>query len=309
MDNAKLAPLEHYDLRSTVPQGWILQGLTRPKSDGVNVFREPENTQSRIAFSTQEAKFVQLRYQLYSPQTDVTGSVQLDGKTIGEKTFPKGKFVNNHEVGGFVAVGDHTVTLTYLCGGKPCTTPVSQYWTQVTLVRPSPASGSEDIGPGVVRWSLNAPNSPLKISGVSQPLFDGGSYYQNVQQSSFQLSWPSGVRPLNISFQLYAAQPFRITTRLDGQIASVKWGSAKSSVNSYISMIPFPTARSITVQVECLKTGKGCATLYFPRVSVMPLIYTPGTFGWIIIFSAFLFMLLALWILLGFAGLKRAVVD
>ena len=309
MSDAKLPLFKHYDLRSAVPEGWTLQGLTLPRFDGVNAFREPESAQSRITFSTREAKFVQLRYQLYSPQTNVTGRVQLDGKTIGEKNFPKGKFVDNHEVGGFVNIGNHTLVLTYLCEGKPCRTPISQYWTQVTLVRPSPVSGIEDVGPGVVRWSLNAPNSLLKISGVSSALFDGGSYYQNVQQSSFQLSWPSGVKPLDVSFQLYAAQPFRATTRLNGQVVSVKRGDEKSGIISYISLVSFPTARNATVQIECLKTGKACATLYFPRVSVMPLTYTPSSFEWIIIFSAFAFTFAALWILLGFAGLKRAVAD
>ena len=100
-----------------------------------------------------------------------------------------------------------------------------------------------------------------------------------------------------------------MTTRLNGRVTSVDWGNAKSSVNTYISLAPFPSTNNIMVQVECLKTGKACANLYFPYVFVAPQTSPSGFLEWVIIFAILALTSASFWILLGFGESKGVVTD
>ncbi|MFC6749941.1 hypothetical protein [Deinococcus aquaticus] len=212
------------DLRTDVPAGWILAGLSEPKFDGVNYYRVPQADRSTLTFTLDAAQFVELEYQLYSPVMAVTATAVLDGQPLGRRTFPAGKFELPERTGAFVNRGVHKLTMTYLCDHKPCTVPVSQYWTQVRMVQPMPATARQGVGLHTERLVLNAPGTPLTVSGTGPLQFDGVNFLRRVTDRDIQLAWPEG-KLLNASLYVYAPQPFRVTTRVQGQVVDVQRGS------------------------------------------------------------------------------------
>ncbi|GAA5534871.1 hypothetical protein [Deinococcus aluminii] len=256
------------DLRTAVPTDWSLTGLSAPQWDGVNFYRTPSAPSSRLTFTTAAPRFVQFRYQLFAPETAVTGRVFLNGHLLDTFTFPAGEFVSR-EATGYTRAGDNTLILEYLCGSSVCRdVPIRQYWTQVTLATTSQAR--TDVGLGVERWTLDAPGSPLNVQGTGRLLFDNENYFRFVQGREFTLGWPEGTHVLDTSFQVSADEPFRVTARVDGQIVTQKRGDRTTSVAPTLSLVEHPRATSLQVQVDCLSSHKNCARLYFTRASVVP---------------------------------------
>lgn len=257
-----------YDLTRTAPEELKLTGLSAPKFDGVNYFRQPTGPVSTLRFSTAGSRFVQFEYQLYSPGSTVTVKAALDGAVLDQRTFPAGKFIDNAVWGGFVPAGQHRISLTYSCS-PGCTQPLSQYWTKLTIVEDERVKAHEDTGLGTERLWLNAPASELKISGTGPVSFDGVNYRRPVEEGGFTLSWPEGKQPLNVGFTVFSVQPLRVTTRVGNELISVSRGDGRAQVSPVLSLVGHPKARSVTVEVECLSGGQGCASLYFPYVSVL----------------------------------------
>jgi len=257
------------DLRTDVPAGWTLAGLSGPKFDGVNYYRVPQADRSSVTFTLDDAQFVELEYQLYSPAQAVTATLRLGDQVIHQRTFAAGRFEPNERAGTFVPAGTHTVTWEYRCEGQPCAAPVSQYWTQVRTVPPMPPTARQAVGLHTERLVLNAPGTPLSITGTGALQFDGLNFLRRVLDRDVQLSWPEG-KLLNASLYVYAPQPFRVTTRVQGQVVDVQQGGKLKGVSPAVSLTRFPDARSLTVTVDCLGTAvtQGCAYVYFPQVSV-----------------------------------------
>ncbi|TDE85133.1 hypothetical protein [Deinococcus sp. S9] len=256
------------DLRTAVPADWSLTGLSAPQWDGVNYYRAPSAPFSRLTFTTAAPRFVQFRYQLFAPEKAVTGRVFLNGHLLDTFTFPAGKFVNR-EATGYTRAGDNTLVVEYLCGSSVCrNVPLRQYWSQVTLAKTSRAR--TDVGLGIERWILDAPGSPLSVQGTGKLLFDNENYFRFVNKREFTLSWPKGTRVLDASFQVSADEPFRVTVRMDGQIVMQKRGDRTTSVAPTLSLVGYPRATSLQVQVDCLSRHQDCARLYFTRASVVP---------------------------------------
>lgn len=293
-----------YDLRQAVPDGVTLAGLSAPEFDGVNYFRHPTAQISTVGFSTAGQRFVQLEYQLYSSGSAVTGQPGLDGQALDKTTFPAGKFDPIAVQGGFVVGGEHTLSLAYACV-PACAQPPNQYWTKLTVVEDVRVRASEDTGLGTKRLWLNAPGSELKISGTGPVSFDGVNYWRPIDAPAFTLGWPAGWQPLNIGFTINASQPFRVTTRVGKAVVSVKRGDRSTSVDPVLSLVGYPDARSVTVQVECLNGTPGCASLYFPKVGLRtpPAVSVPP-----VISGGLTLMLLgAAALLLGFGPRRRTV--
>ncbi|MFK7602292.1 hypothetical protein ACI3L1_08785 [Deinococcus sp. SM5_A1] len=282
-----------------------LTGLSAPQFDGVNFFRRPTAPSSTVDFMAQGQQFVQLEYQLYSPPSDVTGILKLDGRVLDQTTFPAGQFIPNVVAGAFVSAGVHRFTLDYRCQGQPCAVPISQYWTRLGQMPSGNITARQDAGLGVERWWLNAPDSPLEIMGAGPLFFDGTSFVRRLTDPSFKLSWTSG-EVLNASMLVYASQPIRVTTRVGNEMLDVQKGSKVRSVSPAVSLVGKGKTRSLTVQVDCLEgvsagkggagkagtgtagtgkagtgkagtgkieagtagTGSGCAFLYSPQVAV-----------------------------------------
>lgn len=261
------------DLRTTVPAEWVLKGLSNPRSDGVNEFRVPDGATSTFQFTAPGATFAELEFQLYSPVIAVTGTVLLDGREIGQKTFPAGTFVANQRSGGFVQAGRHELTIMYHCQNGPCTMPISQYWTQVRLTPARPNTARIPVGLNTERWILNAPDSPLTVTGTGALRFDGVNYVQFIPGSGIQITWPeSPALPLNATMQIYAPQAIKVTTTVASKVVSIQWGDASHAVLPVASLTADPGVRSVSVKVECVSktaVNSGCAYLYFPQLSVM----------------------------------------
>ncbi|WP_415790913.1 hypothetical protein [Deinococcus saxicola] len=229
----------------------------------------------------QGERFVQLEYQLYSPTENVTGTLELDGRMLDQTTFPAGQFISHVQAGAFVSAGAHRFTLDYRCRDQPCAAPISQYWTRLGQLPSQGVTARQDAGLGVERWWLNAPDSPLEVTGTGPLFFDGTSFVRRLTDQSFTLSWTTG-EALNASMWVYAPQPFRVTTRAGGEVLDVQNGNKSQGVSPTVSLMGQEKAQSLTVQVDCLKgvsagkaktgpaeTGSGCAFLYSPQVAVV----------------------------------------
>lgn len=272
-----------------MPPDVTLAGLSAPRFDGENYFRAPTAPRSRVDFTAQSPQFAQLEYQLYTPSGDVTGVLKLDGRVLDRTTFPAGQFIPNVMAGAFVSAGAHRFTLEYLCGERPCTLPrasppgqplpLRQYWTRLEQLPDQGIAARQDAGLGAERWWLNAPGSPLKITGAGPLYFDGVSFVRRLPDGEAELSWTQG-KVLSASMLISAPQPFRVTTRAGREVA-VQSGTALRPVSPAVSLSGQPTVQAVTVQVDCLggaagntaagpvKTGSGCAFLYAPQVAVL----------------------------------------
>ncbi len=260
--------LTKIDLRTAVPSGWQLEGLTDPKFDGVNYFRNPQGSMSKIQFRTNNTQFIQLEYQLYSPKENVTGIVKLDGKIIGKQVFPAGKFIDIQTVGAFVQEGNHQFLIEYQCQMQSCYSLINQYWTRVSMAPTKPRYAIESVGLNVQRWWLNAPNSPLTIQGTGPLSFDGINYIRKIQNKNVILNW-NKAKGFNSSTYIYAQEPFKVTTSISGRVLSIQEGNRFKGVYLSISLIKYPNAHSLNFEVQCLKTGSiNCASMYFTQVAV-----------------------------------------
>ncbi|MGX9688324.1 hypothetical protein ACTQ9L_14415 [Deinococcus wulumuqiensis] len=291
-----------YDLTQQVPKDVTLSGLSAPKFDGVNYFRQPLGQSSSLRFKVPGSRFVQLEYQLYSPESAVSGQVQLDGQVIGQATFPAGKFVTNSIGGGFLDEGEHQFSINYSCV-PACQQPPSQYWTKLTVIEDARVKAREDTGLGTERLWLNAPGSELRIQGAGPVTFDGVNYRRPIEASAFTLSWPAHKQALSAGFTLHSNQPFRVTARVGDTVLSRKRGDARTAVQPTLNLLEHPQAQSVTVQVECLTDGQPCASLYFPSVNVLS--PTPVTQNLTLALPAALLLLLGAAGLLGFPSLRR----
>ncbi|MGI8748597.1 MAG: hypothetical protein ACR2J4_09665 [Deinococcus sp.] len=253
---------------ATVGPG-VLGGLSEPKWDGANVYRTPTAPRSTLSFEAKGGQFLQYRYQLSSPKVAVRGRVSLGGEVLDTFTFPPGKYLT-HELSSFAPSGRNVLTTELDCGPAACPLPeLRQYRTRLSLV-PARAP-TATVAPGVERWWLDAPGSPLRGSGTGPPLYDGVNFLRAIGGSSFTLSWPAGTRPLDASVQLVADQPFRATFLVGDQVLLRRQGAPGAPVAPTVSLGGFPQARSLTVRVDCLKTPSiPCARAYFTRVSAFP---------------------------------------
>ncbi len=262
--------LRVYDLTQEIPLGIALSGLSRPQFDGVNYFRQPTGSMSSVKFSTTQPSFVQIEYQLYSPESAITAQTVLDGHTLGTNTFPMGKFIGTRLLGGFVAKGEHQFMVAYRCTLE-CRENLRQYWTKLRIVDASGQKAAEDVGLNVVRWNQYAPASPLQLQGTGPLGFDGINFFRVVEKSSFQLGWPAGTKVMNASFLVNGNQDFEVVTRVRNETLSTEKGTPKQGVYTHVGLVGKPAANGLTVEVKCLKTpGLPCATLYFPSIAVQP---------------------------------------
>ncbi|MDP9764009.1 hypothetical protein QO006_001434 [Deinococcus enclensis] len=269
-----------FDLRTEVPPAWNLSGLSAPRWDGVNYFRAPTAPESSLTFPVELPQFMQFRYQVYSPETAVTGRVRLNGELLDTFVFPAGKFVTR-EVGAFIQPGKQRLTVEYRCGGEPCSgVPLNQYWTQVRLTNSANLPSWQARGLGAGQWRADAPGSPLKISGTEPLLFDGINFYRRITQPDFQISWPPELRPLGVSFYVGSAEPVQVTVKLGDEVLFQGRSAAKAGLAPAISLVGRPEARSLTVRVDCQSGEAGCANLYFNRLSSLTPVSPPGLGGW-----------------------------
>ncbi|CAM3627910.1 hypothetical protein [Deinococcus frigens] len=266
-----------------MPPNVSLAGLSAPRFDGVNFFRTPTAPFSTVDFTARSKQFVQLEYQLYSPSSDVTGILKLNGRVLDQTTFPAGQFIPNVVTGAFVSAGAHRFTLEYRCQAQPCAAPLSQYWTRLGQLPSQGVTARQDAGLGAQRWWLDAPDSPLKITGAGPLFFDGTSFVRRLPEKAFELSWTPGQgEVLSASLLIYASQPFRVTTRGGGEVLDVQSGDSSHAVSPAVSVLGQPKTQSLTVEVDCLKrmsaekgesghaeAGQDCAFLYLPQVVVL----------------------------------------
>ncbi|MFC3602516.1 hypothetical protein [Deinococcus soli (ex Cha et al. 2016)] len=255
------------DLRTQVPVGWTLTGLSEPRFDGVNYYRAVQDNVSTVKFITDRAWFAEVEYQVYSKQT-VNVKASLDGVPIGQRIFPAGRFVQNEFAGAFVESGNHVLTLHYSCLEGPCRSPISQYWTRIRLNEAGQLSSRRQAGLNVERWLLDAPDSLIQADGVGPLRFDGTNYLRPITDEKVQLFWPK-VDAINTTAYIYARQPIEVVTRVNGRIVGVERGDQTKGVSIAVPL-KRQESTGVSYTVRCLgNTGStGCAYLYFPQVSV-----------------------------------------
>ncbi len=283
------------DLNTSVPQDWSLSGFSSPQPEGDTHYRLPLATQTALTFPTSEILYVQYRYQVHAPVTEVTGRVFLNGRLLDTYTFPKGRYTNR-ELGAFTHAGRNELTIEYQCGSTICKYgTVKQFWTRLTLTSPLRNEAQTDVGLGVEHWWLDAPQSLLTIQGTGPLVSDGTNYYRNVESNSFSLEWPKDIKPIDAFFEINAKEPFRVTTRVDDIVVSIKKGDQQTGVRPSVSLMAFPQASHINVQVDCLLGTKGCGYLYFTRITVMQKPTAMASSGWLLAGGILLLLISALW--------------
>lgn len=286
-----------YDLTQNVPEGVSLSGLSVPKFDGANYYRQPTGESSTIGFSTTGTRFVQFEYQFYSLESTVTGSTALDGLVLNKRIFPAGIFTPTETQGAFVGMGKHSFTLNYTC--KPyCKDFPNQYWNKLTVIDGNWDVPQEKIGLNSERLRLDVPGSKLTYNGLGSLSFDGVNYGRRIKNDHFILEWPKGYLPLSLSFTISANQSVKATTKIGNSILSVDTTDANNQIASNINLVKYKDARSVTVQVECAESSQSCASLYAPNIDVQ----TPQNISipLIAIVGLALMILGALALLLGF---------
>jgi hypothetical protein len=251
-----------------LPAGWTQTGLSSPKSDGVNLYRTPA-AQTELKFRSPAGDFVQYHYQIYSPTQDVTGRVSLNGQQLDAFIFPAKKF-KNREASGFTGADQNSLKVDLSCAPAPCDlAALHQYWTQVTLVPTRLPSTA--VGLGVERWWLDAPDSPLSVTGTGPLQYDNANFFRFLTGKQVQIHWPAGTRVIDASLQVSADQPFRASFRADGRLLKQLTGDARKTVAPTLNLVASARAKQLTVQVDCLRTPvTPCARIYFTRVSAVP---------------------------------------
>lgn len=103
------------DLRTQVPVGWTLTGLSEPKFDGVNFYRAVIDTQSTLTWHSDRSEFIQIDYQTYSDVERINTLLLVDGHRVSERKFAAGRFEIPESTGFFVPPGRHTLAIRYTC--------------------------------------------------------------------------------------------------------------------------------------------------------------------------------------------------
>ena len=186
------------DLSRQVPPGWSVSGLSAPKFDGVNFYREAGPV-GEIRFSTSGPRYMQFQYQLFSPNSPVQGRLVLDGQLLGNYTFPAGQFVTVLP-GSFIGAGKHILRSEQSCRFA-C--PINQYFAQVKLAAVLP--GSRSAGLGASRWLLDAPQPDFSVKGLSATQFDGVNYFRalnSLQPVTF--TFPAKIRPTDFYYMTFS---------------------------------------------------------------------------------------------------------
>lgn len=270
MSDSEIGVPEHVDVMTRLPEGWKFEGLSEPRFDGANYFRAVTDPSSSFAFSSDKTNYLFFRYQLFSHYSDVTAQVRLNGELLGKTSFPKGKYAGVAEVGGFTRKGQNILSIDYRCQGQACGKPIYQYWTSIDLRPPVTLNARENVGLAAERWSPNVPDSPLRIEGALPLLFDGANYFRQVKGESFKLKWMEKTRPLSATFQIEAAEPVKVVARVNGRTVSMVSGDGSSVLSAAVPLSAFKDFREVEVEIKCSDSGVGCATLYFPALTVLP---------------------------------------
>lgn len=265
------------DLSTQIPPGWSLSGFSAPRSDGVNPYRVPQPV-SEIQFSTPGPRYVSFTYQLFSPNQSVQASVTLDGQSLGQFTFPPGKFVTVLP-GGFVGAGKHVLHFEQGCVSA-CA--INQYYAGIKLVAAPPVRQS--VGLGAARWTLDSVKSPCSSSGLSAAQLDGANLFRSLSDlQAATLTLPKGVQASDLrTFSVSDVGAYRLRwTSGNGQVLPLRtertaafWPKSQLTEQS-LPLVGHP-ANNLSVQVECAAGGTACLPVRLYWTELTSLAPGPG---------------------------------
>lgn len=271
---------DRVDLRTQAPEGWTLHGLTAPRWDGVNFFREAQPV-SEIRFSTPEPRYVRFQYRLEprSPVDSLNAEVSLDGNVLGRYVFSKKNFEIFYPA-GFVGAGQHSLRLSYTCADSPCQPPASQYYAEMVLVFLE--SAKQSSGLHAEQINLNVPQVTPQVNGSSQLLFDGVNFFRTLDGAlPVTLTFPTPLPLTDLRYQSLSLRgDYRLTWQVNGgatrQAAVEQPGlgqtlPAKRIVDQYLSLVQPLEIKTLRVTARCATGDDACfpIRLYFPRVTVL----------------------------------------
>ncbi len=113
------------DLSRKLPSGWMTDGFTEPRSDGVNWFRALES-EGTLTLQARTPTFVTLRFQTYSSTGAYTLSATMNGRTLLEETAARADYHNAY-VNLRLAPGASAVRFQVRCAGGASCLPVQVY--------------------------------------------------------------------------------------------------------------------------------------------------------------------------------------
>lgn len=267
------------DLRTQTPAGWQLLGFSEVQSDGVNPFRVPALT-TQVRFSAAQDTYLRFQLQLYAPQ-EVTATVQLDGRSLGEFHFAGGRYVTVYP-SAFVTAGAHTLTFHQHCASA-CT--ILQYHAEAQLYPPEVAPlSTQRVGYQAWRWDLNTPRPTLTVRGLSEPQYDGSNFFRLLPGlTPATLEMPAGQRPTNLRVLLHADNgAARLVWTAQGQPLAARNDDDQafaSPGHEVVQNVPLVFPRAVTqleVHAECEGGGSGCLPLKLYHVELTTVIQPAG---------------------------------
>ncbi|WP_420597406.1 hypothetical protein [Deinococcus sp.] len=252
-------PQTTVDLRTEVPPGWQVSGLSAPKFDGVNFYRTLQPV-SELRFTTSEPRYIWFTHQLFSPEQAVQSRVTLDGQVVAQPVFPAGQFITLYP-GGFAQAGPHVLRFEQRCAAA-CT--IRQYYAGVKLV--APPAARREVGLGATRWTLDTVQPALPISGLSGVQFDGNNFFREINTlSAASLNVPVGQQASELQTYTFSnSGDYRLIWKTAaGQSLTPRlrqdkpfWPKNQLTEQS-VALLGKPTNK-LSVQVECKGGGTAC---------------------------------------------------
>jgi hypothetical protein len=283
------------DLGQELPKGWAQDGLSKPKSDGANAYRNLFKKDILFSFSLDQPMMMKYRYQLYSVDLGISVEVLLNGSKIDYFKFPPSKY-ENRQIVGFAQAGVNKLEMHVKCENIECDVKnIRQYFTQIVLSPYNPAI--KDVGLGVQRWALDAPESLIHTTGTGPLIYDDDGVGRLIEKSVFTIVWPDKSKVLDASMRIISNQDVIIKFYSGNEFIRQYSGSAGLPLDIELSLINNPVAKDLKIHLACTKTPRSpCASVYFTRVSAVPAAIAAPSKTWqlglgvILLLAALLFL-------------------
>lgn len=196
-------------------------------------------------------------------------SLFSNGELISYQIFKKGDLRSIQKNSLIYDEGEQRIEIKLPCSSDKCLSDIRVYRTAIKSYKLDVEPWKRSIGFSENVLILDSPGSFMKIKGAGPLSFDGRHLFRKVIKKDLEISWPSA-QAVNASLTIYAPQSFFVTTRVAGQVVDRQQGHKDQAVNIAVSLMRFPSVRSLTVSVECLgvTSTQECAYVYFPSVTV-----------------------------------------
>lgn len=250
------------DLRSSLPAGWELSGLSEPKWDGNNYYRVVIESQASFNYTLREDAFLQLNYQAYSPNSNIRVKSLIDGKYAETSYHPKLEFVTHNLSDTFLA-GKHRINLFLTCDDRPCP-PSSVRLYELRGEQTGFLKKPTLVGWNNIKYSLLSPDHPFSISGGLSRVMTDGNTLISLLESNAHISNRSLDNVALLTSTFFSDQSAKIT--LTNNKYSLYNFSLKPGEFKAIAVNLRGVKGGINLNLTCEKTPCSPVRMYSPQI-------------------------------------------